>query len=127
MDSDKYPEQVINPDNGKLVLLDGRKIELYHKEENAEKVDDSDLGFNSSGIYLRLGGKPKIEREDFDKRIERKYNHHIFFEKVWFFLEHAETILNDSRMYLTPLKVQNGIAYTGTSGFQHSESTLNGG
>ena len=119
LDSDKYPEQVINPDNGKLVLLEGREIELYPKEEKAEKGVDSDLRLDSSGIYLRLGGNPKIEQEDFYKRIERQYNHHIFFENAWFFLEHAEEILSDSRMYLTPVKIQNGIAYTGTSGFQH--------
>ena len=119
LDSDKYPKNVINPDNGKLILLDGREIELYPKEERIDKVIGSDLRLDSSGIYLRLGEKTKIEEDNFDKMIEKQYNHHIFFENAWFFLEHAEIILNDSRMFLAPVKVQNGIAYTGTSGFQH--------
>ena len=119
LDSDKYPKEVIDPDNGKLILLDGREIKLYPKEEKTMKMVDGDMSLDSSGIFLRLGGKPKIEQEDFDKKIERQYNHHIFFENAWFFLEHSETILNDSRMYLAPVKIQNGIAYTGTSGFQH--------
>ena len=33
-------------------------------------------------------------------------------------MEYAEIIFNDSRMFLAPVKIQNGIAYTGTSGFQ---------
>ena len=119
LDSDKYPKEVIDPENGKLVLLDGREIELYPKEEKTEKVIDGDLSLDASGVYLSLGRNPKKEEEDFDKKIERQYNHHIFFENAWYFLDHAESILNDSRMYLAPVKVQNGIAYTGTSGFQH--------
>ena len=119
LDSDKYPKDIIDPANGKLVLLDGSEIELYPKEGKTKKMIESVLSLDTSGTYLSLGGKPKIEHEDFDIRIEIQYNHHIFFENAWFFLEHAETILNDSRMYLAPVKVQNGVAYTGTSGFQH--------
>ena len=32
--------------------------------------------------------------------------------------EHRERILSDSRMFLCPIPIQNGIAYTGTSGFR---------
>ena len=119
LDSDQYPKDIIDPANGKLILLDGREIELYPKEEKTDKVIGSDLRLDSSGIYLRLGEKTKIEEDNFDKMIEKQYNHQIFFENAWFFLEHAEIILKDSRMYLAPVKIQNGIAYTGTSGFQH--------
>ena len=119
LDSEIYPKDVIDPEDGKLVLLNGRKIELYPKEVKSDEVISGELNLDTSGVYLNLGTKPKILQEDFEKKIQRQYNHHVFFENAWFFLEHAETILNDSRMYLAPVKVQNGIAYTGTSGFQH--------
>lgn len=119
LDSEKYPKDVIDPNNGKLILLDGREIELYPKEEKSEKMINGTLSLDTSGLYLSLRRKPKTLQEDIDKKIERQYNHHIFFENAWFFLEHSETILNDSRMYLAPVRIQNGIAYTGTSGFQH--------
>ena len=119
LDSEKFPKEVIDPEKGKLVLIDGREIELYPKQEKSEIVVDGELSLDTSGIYLSLDSNPKASNEDFDKKIERQYNHHIFFENAWFFLEHAEEILSDSRMYLAPVKVQNGIAYTGTSGFQH--------
>ena len=110
LDSDKYPKEVIDPENGRLVLLDGRKIELYPKKEKSDEIVSGELSLDTSGVYLRLEAKSKILQEDFDKKIERQYNHHIVFDKAWFFLEHAEEILNDSRMYLAPVKIQNGIA-----------------
>lgn len=119
LDSDKYPKNVIDPANGNLVLLDGREIELYPKKEKSDEVISGELSLDTSGVYLKLGNKRRHKEDDIDKKIERQYNSQVFFENAWFFLEHAETILNDSRMFLAPVKVQNGLAYTGTSGFQH--------
>lgn len=119
LDPEKYPQDVINPDNGKLILLDGREIELYPKEGKSKKVVSGEFSLDTTGTYLSVGTKPKIKKEGFNKNMDMRYNLQLFFENAWFFLEHAETILNDSRMYLAPVKVPNGLAYVGTSGFKH--------
>ena len=40
LDSEKFPKEVIDPEKGKLVLIDGREIELYPKQEKSEIVVD---------------------------------------------------------------------------------------
>ena len=37
LDSEKYPDHVVNPNNAKLILLDGREIELYPKKKKQKK------------------------------------------------------------------------------------------
>ena len=41
----------------------------------------------------------------------------LFIENAFFLYEHREQVFSDSRMFLCPVAVQNGLAYTGTSGF----------
>ncbi len=41
----------------------------------------------------------------------------LFVNNAFYLLAHKERILSDSRMFLCPVPIQNGLAYTGTSGF----------
>lgn len=119
LEPEKYPQTVMTEDGAKLILMNGNQIDLYQKENKSVKKISGELSLDTSGEYLRIGGKPKNEAKDFDQGIERLYKHQIFYENAWFFLEHADEIMKDSRMFLAPVGVQNGIAYTGTSGFRH--------
>ena len=43
----------------------------------------------------------------------------LFLDNAFYLLAHRERILSDSRMFLCPVAVQSGLAYTGTSGFRN--------
>lgn len=102
----------------KIELMDGREINGILKSEQPEEVKSDNLKLDTTGEYLSFGNsKPKIVTENQMLKAERQYNHHLFTENAWFLLANAEKIFSDSRMFLAPVKVQNGLAYTGTGGF----------
>lgn len=102
----------------KIKLMDGREINGILKSEQPNKVTHDNLKLDSTGQYLSVGKKkPEIPTEDQLQIAQRQYNHHLFTENAWFLLANTEKIFSDSRMFLAPVKVQNGLAYTGTSGF----------
>lgn len=102
----------------KIQLMDGREITGILKSEHPKEIKTDNLELDKTGQYLTFGRrKPKIPTETQLKTAERQYNHHLFTENAWFLLANAEQIFSDSRMFLAPVKIQNGLAYTGTSGF----------
>lgn len=102
----------------KIQLMDGREITGILKSEHPKEIKTDNLELDKTGQYLIFGRrKPKIPTETQLKTAERQYNHHLFTENAWFLLANAEQIFSDSRMFLAPVKIQNGLAYTGTSGF----------
>lgn len=101
----------------KIKLMDGREIDGFLKSEQPNVVEPDGLQLDTTGRYLAVGKKkPKIPTEDQLQMAERQYNHRLFTENAWFLLANAERIFSDSRMFLAPVKVRNGLAYTGTSG-----------
>lgn len=110
-------EEVKVIENNNLILLDGRKIELYPKAEKSEEKISGKMSLDTTGEYLSLKDKKSEVNYDSEKETERQYTFQIFTENAWFFLEHAEEILSDSRLFLAPVKIQNGLAYFGTNGF----------
>lgn len=103
----------------KITLIDGRELPCCLKTEQPERTDKDELKLDATGRYLSLGKCPDREKRSFEREADRQYGHHLFTENAWLLFMHAETIMGDSRMFLAPVRVQNGIAYTGTSGFQH--------
>ena len=102
----------------KIKLMDGREIDGILKSEQPKNIKSDALQLDTSGQYLSVGKKkPKIPTESQLQIAQRQYNHHLFTENAWFLLANAEKIFSDSRVFLAPVKVQNGLAYTGTSGF----------
>lgn len=57
-----------------------------------------------------------MERKE--RLTQREDDVRLFYEHAHLFLANADKILSDSRMFLAPVNVVNGMAYTGTSGFQ---------
>lgn len=106
-------------DQFKITLMDGRQLDCFLKSEQPQTIEQDTFELDTTGQYLRFNRMPKNVSEEDLVRAERQYGHHIFTENAWFFLQNAEKILSDSRMFLAPVKVQNGLAYTGTSGFGH--------
>jgi len=83
-----------HPD-GKIQLLDGRVLDCYPLE--------------GSNIPQRVINVDEEEKEQL----------RLFLDNAFVLLANRERILSDSRMFLCPLPFcRNGLAYTGTSGFQ---------
>ena len=119
---------------GKITLLDGRELECYPciselKGKNGnvkglydlhgrKDVDYNNMEFDTTGKYLSFGKKrvrSKDYIEDFELFIERQ----LFVDNAFLLLQNRERILQDSRMFLAPVAVESGLAYTGTSGFRN--------
>lgn len=100
-----------------IELMDGRVLECYLKEQEPTEVIDNELKLDKSRVYLSMSKKQVNQhKENIDER--EKMDRKSFLDNVFLFIEHRERILSDSRMFLFPIPVQNGIAYTGTSGFR---------
>lgn len=103
----------------KITLLNGHEINGILKSEQPDKIMPDTLQLDTTGQYLAFHNrKRKIPTEDVLQKAERQYNHYLFTENAWFLLANAERILSDSRMFLAPVRIQNGLAYTGASGFR---------
>ena len=102
---------------GKIQLLNGRILDCYPLEQFQGEVDNQ-LAFDTTGIYLSLKKPNKantVQNRQYDEEKEMKK---LFLENAFVFLENRERILSDSRMFLCPVPVQSGLAYTGASGFR---------
>ena len=106
---EKFPQN-------KIILIDGRVLDCYPLAKEApEKLEDDHLELDKTGQYLIIGrGKPSPTPQP-SPTIEGKRQ--LFIENAFYLLAHSERILSDSRMFLCPVAIQNGLAYTGTSGF----------
>ncbi len=102
---------------GKIILTDGRVLDCYPlAEQKPEKIESDTLELDTTGQYLIIGRRkptpvPKPSATVEDQR-------QLFVSNAFYLLAHKERILSDSRMFLCPVAIQSGIAYTGTSGFR---------
>ena len=109
----------MNMEEYKIKLMDGRNICGILKSDQPDKIKSDNLHLDATGQYLSFGKKKTmLKTEDMQAEAQRQYRHHLFTENAWFLLANAEEILNDSKMFLAPVGIQNGLAYTGTSGFR---------
>lgn len=108
-DEFKHPE-------GKIQLLNGNVLDCYNLEQTGEKVDNK-VKLDTTGTYFAIGKRrlspTPITEED---KAEEKL---LFLDNAFKFLQHRNRIMSDSRMFLCPVPIKSGIAYTGTSGFHH--------
>ena len=110
-------EEETHPE-GAIRLMDGTILTCYPKpkqEEQPQEVVADDLQLDSTGEYFgigrrRIAPKPVVQEEQEELR-------QLFKDNAFYLLAHRERILQDSRMFLTPIVAHNGLAYTGTSGF----------
>lgn len=101
------------PDN-RIVLINGSELVCYPKVVRPDIYCEDKLSLDRSGKYLVVGSKPAAKRE----AAEKDELSDFFFKNAFLFYRNAHRILNDSRMFLAPVPVQNGLMYTGASGFR---------
>lgn len=117
----KEENAIVFPE-GKIILLDGRIIDCYPvaNDEEVNVVDDG-VKLDTTGEYLSVKKKPKGVNLSKPKQVEPNsidIQKEMFIKNAFYLLAHKERILSDSRMFLCPIHIQNGLAYTGTSGFR---------
>ena len=87
----KTKDDFKHPD-GKIQLLNGNVLDCYPLEQPA--------------------AAPRSNEEKHEEI-------NLFVSRAFRFLKHRNRIMSDSRMFLCPVPIQNGLANTGTSGFHH--------
>lgn len=90
-----------------IILLDGTPLECFPLATLSEPIEGDP---NWVGNKYKPGQTPEEYRKERD-RADR-----LFYGHVNLFLANADRILSDSRMFLTPVDVVNGMAYTGPFG-----------
>lgn len=99
-------------------MLNGRELLCFPKVEPSTPIDNR-MKLDTTGQYLTVGRrKPVVKPTPPEVEQQRQQAVKFFTDHAFFFLDRRKQILNDSRMFLAPVPVQNGIAYTGTSGFK---------
>lgn len=105
-------------ENHHITLLSGHELLCYPKVEPSAPIDNR-MKLDTTGQYLTVGRrKPVVKPIPPEVEEQRKLAVKFFTDHAFFFLDHRKQILNDSRMFLAPVPVENGIAYMGTSGFK---------
>lgn len=99
-----------------ITLLNGTVLPCYPVERQDSKVVQDRWSFDMTGTYLTFG-KRKLRKEP-AKSEEQKALEKLFTDYAFFLYQHRDRILADSRMFLAPVAVQNGLFYTGISGFR---------
>ena len=98
-----------------ITLMNGEALECFPKQSPQTKFASDEMQLNTTGAYLGMGIKPCKPQPNADEEKERQKK--LFTDNAFYLLAHSERIMRDSRMFLAPVAVQNGLAYTGTSGF----------
>jgi len=101
---------------GKILLMNGTALECFGKKDRPALIRPDEIGIDRTGEYFSLRGEarkphPKIRKEPWME---------LFFKEAFFLYGHREEIYSDSRMFLTPLPFENGLAYTGGSGLRNA-------
>lgn len=103
-----------------ITLIDGSILECYPAAIPSDEIVSGGLSLDTSGEYLTVGKKAHFvpDKELKGRRKQEQMDAKMFYEHTHLFLANAERILSDSRLFLASVHVANGLAYTGTSGFQ---------
>lgn len=104
----------------KIKLIDGSELECYPIALQPEVADSDNLSLDTTGQYLQVRKKAHFvtDKELAERRKQEEIDSRLLYENAYLFLANADKILSDSRLFLAPIGVVNGMAYTGTSGFR---------
>lgn len=103
-----------HPQNS-IILMNGAVLECFPKDSNQGDFVPNQMKLDTTGVYLSVGNKPCKPQPNTTEEKERQKK--LFTDNAFYLLAHQERIMRDSRMFLAPVAVQNGLAYIGTSGF----------
>lgn len=99
------------PDN-RIMLINGSELVCYPKVVQPTVYSEDNLSLDGSGEFLTLGSKRAAKKGTTEKDELEDF----FYKNAFLIFHNAQRILSDSRMFLAPVPIRNGLAYTGTSG-----------
>ena len=100
-----------------LELVDNTCIEAFPKAEQPEKIKKDNLAFDTTGEFLQVGGGRKRRKKIATCTDEEELK--LFLQYAHRLIAESDKIMADSRMFLAPVPIRNGLAYTGTSGMRN--------
>ena len=100
-----------------MELSDGTCIEAHLKSEQPQKITPDNFAIDTAGEFLQMGTKPRRHKRIVTYTDEALLK--LFLENAHRLIAHGERIMADSRMFLAPLPIRNGLAYIGTSGMRN--------
>lgn len=102
-----------------IELIDGTRIVAFPKAEQPETIKTDKLALDTTGEYLQIGRrKQKTKRNSTTDKIAQQRGG-LLCCNLHRLIAESDKILADSRMFLAPVPIQNGLAYFGTSGFHN--------
>lgn len=111
------------PTENSITLMNGAVLECFPKESQPCDIEPDKMQLDATGKYLSIGNKKPYKRKakaqiDPTEELEQQQKK-LFTDNAFYLLAHSERIMRDSRMFLAPVAVHSGLAYTGTSGFRN--------
>ena len=103
--------------NNGIELLNGRGIVGYPKDKVMERELDF-LTFNDARNHNCMGGERAAYIKE-QKHREQGQLQRLFLDNAFMLLDAHKRILGDSRMFLTPVPIESGLAYVGSEGFRN--------
>lgn len=112
-------ETVVHPES-KIILMDGRTIDCFPMPDKSDaNCSEHIVSLDKTSEYF-IHKRPALAPSDTHSDTEKeKENRELFLQNAFFLLSMKDRILSDSRLFLTKVPIINGLAYSGTSGFQH--------
>lgn len=100
-----------------IELIDGTRIEAFPKAVQPETIKEDKLALDTTGEYLQIGRRKQKRNSTTDEIAQQRGE--LLCRNLHRLISESDKILADSRMFLAPVPIQNGLAYLGTSGFHN--------
>ena len=102
-----------------IELIDGTRIEAFPKAEQTETIKEDRLALDTTGEYLQVGSRKRMPKRTTERDIIAQQRGELLCRNLHRLIAKSDKILADSKMFLAPVPIKNGLAYFGTSGFQN--------
>lgn len=102
-----------------IELIDGTRIEAFPKAVQPYLIKGDKLALDTTGEYLQIGRKKRMPKRSTERDTMAQQRGELLCRNLHRLIAKSDTILSDSRMFLAPVPIQNGLAYFGTSGFHN--------
>ena len=102
-----------------IELIDGTRIEAFPKAVQPETIKEDKFVLDTTGEYLQVGSRKRMPKRTAERDIIAQQRGELLCRNLHRLIAESDKILADSKMFLAPVPIHNGLAYFGTSGFQN--------
>ena len=102
-----------------IELIDGTRIEAFPKAVQPETIKEDKFVLDTTGEYLQVGSRKRMPKRTTERDIIAQQRGELLCRNLHRLIAESDKILADSKMFLAPVPIHNGLAYFGTSGFQN--------